>query len=65
MSAKLMEEMSIKITLDLIRAGLTPHQAMMVLARTAAVAFRADKLSREEAIKRFTQVVDSVYNEVN
>jgi hypothetical protein len=65
MSAKLMEEMAIKITLDLMHAGLTPHQGMMVLAHTAAVAFRADKLSRKEAIQRFTQVVDSVYNEAN
>jgi hypothetical protein len=65
MSAEKMEEMAKSIVMDLMQSGLSPHEGMMVLARTLAVSFRVERISREEAVQRFTQVVDAVYNEAN
>jgi len=65
MSAEKMEEMATSIVVDLMQSGLSPHEGMMVLARTLAVSFRVERISREEAVQRFTQVVDAVYNEAN
>ncbi len=65
MSAEKMEEMARSIVVDLMESGLSPHEGMLVLARTLAVSFRVERISREEAIQRFTQVVDAAYNEVN
>jgi hypothetical protein len=65
MSAEKMEEMARSIVVDLMQSGLSPHEGMLVLARTLAVSFRVERISREEAIQRFTQVVDAAYNEVN
>ncbi len=65
MSAEKMEEIARSIVVDLMESGLSPHEGMLVLARTLAVSFRVERISREEAIQRFTQVVDAVYNEVN
>jgi hypothetical protein len=62
MSAQLMEEMALKITIDLMHSGLSPHEGMVVLARTAAIAFRTENLSRNEASKRFEQILDTVYD---
>jgi hypothetical protein len=65
MSAEKMEEVAKSMVMDLMQSGLSPHEGMLVLARTLAVSFRVERISREEAIQRFTQVVDSVYNEAN
>lgn len=65
MSAEKMEEMATSIVIDLMQSGLSPHEGMVVLAQTLAVAFRTDNVSRKEAIRRFTQIVDNVYNDVN
>jgi hypothetical protein len=65
MSAEKMEEMATSIVIDLMHSGLSPHEGMVVLAQTLAVAFRTDNVPRKEAIKRFTQIVDNVYNDVN
>lgn len=62
MSATLMGQMSQKILLDLVKSGLTPHECMVVLAQTAAAGFFADQLTREQAMGRFKQVVDNVYD---
>lgn len=65
MSAKLMEETALRVAIDMMNSGLTPQEGMVVLAQIVAVAFRTSDISREEAIRRFTQVVDNVYNQIN
>ena len=62
MSATLMGQMSQKILFDLIKSGLTPHECMVVLAQTAAAAFFAEQLTREQSMERFKQIVDNVYD---
>lgn len=65
MSAKLMEEAALRVAIDMMDSGLTPQEGMVVLAQIVAIAFRTGNISREEAVKRFTQVVDNVYNQIN
>jgi hypothetical protein len=43
-------------------SGLTPHEAMVTLAMTLASGFYIDKLTKHQAISRFTTIVNLVYS---
>lgn len=43
-------------------SGLTPQEAMVTLAMTLASGFYLDKLTRHQAISRFTTIVNLVYS---
>lgn len=62
--AKLMSQMSAHILAELMQSGLTAHQGMMVLAKTATSGFYADGLTREEAVDRFRGVVNLTYDAI-
>ena len=61
---KLMREMSLEITVSLVNSGLTPQEAMVVLGQTLAVAFKAAGVSKLQAVHRFSQLANIVYDEV-
>lgn len=61
---KLMREMSLEITVSLVNSGLTPQEAMVVLGQTLAVAFKAGGISKLQAVHRFSQLANIVYDEV-
>lgn len=43
-------------------SGLTPQEAMVTLAMTLASGFYLDKLTKHQAISRFTTIVNLVYS---
>ncbi len=61
----LIQKMSLEITMTLISSGLTPPQAMVVLGQTLAVAFKTEGVSKLRAVRRFSQLVNLVYDEAD
>lgn len=56
---------SLGVSKLIMDTGLSAMQGKVVLARTLAVAFRAEGIGRHEAITRFTEVVKLVYDELD
>jgi hypothetical protein len=56
---------SLEVSKLIMDTGLSTMQGKVVLARTLAVAFRAEGIGRHEAITRFTEVVKLVYDELD
>ena len=56
---------SLQVSKLIMDTGLSTMQGKVVLARTLAVAFRAEGIGRHEAITRFTEVVKLVYDELD
>lgn len=56
---------SLEISKLIMNSGLSTMEGKVVLARTLAVAFRAEGIGRHEAITRFTEVIKLVYDELD
>jgi hypothetical protein len=56
-----MQAESINIIRRFKEMDATPHEGMVILAITLAVAFKTDDVSQHEAINRFTTIVHKIY----
>jgi hypothetical protein len=62
MNKDVMQEAALEIMFNLHKTELNPHQMMYVLARLFVTGCYADGVSKEEAIGRFIEVADHMYD---
>ena len=62
MTDKKMQNVSEEMLKLCEESGLTPQEAMVTLAMTLASGFYIDKLTKHQAISRFTTIVNLVYS---
>ena len=58
-----MQAESVNIVKRFQEMNATASEGMVILAMTLAAGFKADGVSRHEAINRFTTIVNKVYQE--
>lgn len=57
-----MSDAALEVMLTLGKTELNPHQMMYVLARLFTTGCYADGISKEEAIGRYIEVADALYD---
>jgi hypothetical protein len=62
MNKNVMQEAALEIMINLNKTELNPHQMMYVLARLFVTGCYAEGASKEEAIGRFIEVADQMYD---